>query len=144
MRGNLGIESGLREDVAAAIAASARQELGQSVERGLRQTERLADVAHRRARAVADDVGHHGGVVAPVLLVDVLDHLLAPLVLDVEIDVRRLGALPGQEALEEQAHAHRIDGGDAEAVADRRVRGRASALAEDPPLPAETRRSPTS
>ena len=69
--------------------------------------------------------------VAAVLRVDVLDHLLAPLVLDVEIDVGRLGALARQEALEQQAHAHRIDRGDAEAVADRRVGRRAAALAQD-------------
>ncbi len=39
-------------------------------------------------------------------------------------------ALFGQEALEEQIHADRIDRGDAERVADRRVRRRAAALAE--------------
>ena len=67
----------------------------------------------------------------PYLRVDVLDHLLAPLVLEVDVDVGRLGPLGGDEALEQQAAAHRIDLGDAEAVADRGIGRRAAALAED-------------
>ena len=72
---------------------------------------------------------------AVVSLVDVVEHFLAPVVLDVHIDVRRLrasfGADLGEESLEEQAVLHRIDGGDAEAVGDRRVGGAAAALPED-------------
>ena len=57
----------------------------------------------------------------------------------VEVDVRPLAALLGEEALEEQLHAHGIDGGDAEAVADRAVGGGAAALDEDVALAAEVR-----
>ena len=78
--------------------------------------EHLAHVAHRRARAVADDVRDHRRVAPAVALVHPLDDLFAALVLDVEVDVGRLGALAAQEALEEQVHAYRIDRGDAEAV----------------------------
>ena len=46
----------------------------------------------------------------------------------VEIDVRPLAALFGEEALEEQVHADRIDGGDAERVADHAVGRRAAPL----------------
>src|SRR5205814_5608161 len=53
------------------------------------------------------------------------------------VDVRPLLALLGQEALEEQVHADGIDGGDAEAVADRAVGGGAAALDEDALLAAE-------
>jgi len=67
----------------------------------------------------------------------VLDHLLAPLVRDVEVDVGRLGALSRQEALEQQVHPHRVDRGDPQRVADRGVGGRAAPLAEDPALVAE-------
>ena len=69
--------------------------------------------------------------------VNVLDHLLAAFVLDVEIDVRRLGALQGNEPFEQQAHAHRIDRRDAQAVAHHRVRRRAAPLAQDPLFAAE-------
>ena len=71
------------------------------------------------------------GAVAAVFLVDVLDHLLAPLVLEIDVDVGRLLALLGNEALEQQVAGRRVDRGDPEAVADRAVRRRAAALAQD-------------
>ena len=66
-----------------------------------------------------------------VLAVDVLDHLLAPLVLEVDVDVGRLLALDADEAAEQQAGAARVDLGDVQAVADQRVGGAAAALAQD-------------
>ena len=108
-----------------------RQELGESIEARLRKPQRLAHVAHAGASTVAHDVRDHGGTVTPILLVDELDHLLASLMHDVEIDIRRLRSVFREEPLEEQPHTHRIYGGDTEAVTDRRVRCRASPLAED-------------
>ena len=67
----------------------------------------------------------------PCLRVDVLDDLLAPVALDVDVDVRRAVALGRQEALEQQAERHGVGGGDAEGVADGRVGGAPPALAED-------------
>ena len=58
-----------------------------------RESERFADVANRRARAVRDDLGGHRGVMPAVALVDVLDHLLAVLVREVDVDVGDLAAL---------------------------------------------------
>ena len=63
--------------------------------------------------------------------VDPLDHLLAPLMLEIDIDVGRLASLLRNEALEQEVVAFRIDGGDAEHVADGRIGGRAAALAKD-------------
>ena len=63
--------------------------------------------------------------------IDVLHHLLAPLVLEVDIDVRRLVAFPGDESLEQHVHARGVDFGDAERVAHHGVRRRAAPLAED-------------
>ena len=37
----------------------------------------------------------------PYFVVDILDHLLAPLVLEIDVDVGRLVALVGEEALEQ-------------------------------------------
>ena len=70
-------------------------------------------------------------MVAAVGLVDPLHDDLAPLVLEVDVDVRRLAPLLGDEALEQQVVALGIDGGDAQDVADRGIGGRAAALAED-------------
>jgi hypothetical protein len=89
-----------------------------------------AHVAQRAARAVADDHGGQRGALAAVLGVDVLDDLLAPLVLEVDVDVGRLVALAADEALEQQV-LRRVHLGDAQAVAHRRIGRRAPALAQD-------------
>ena len=91
----------------------------------------LADLADRRARAVVDHGRGDPGAVAAVFLVDVLDHFLAPLMLEIDVDVGRLAPLFGNEALEQQVAGRRVDRGDAEAITDRAVRRRAAALAQD-------------
>ena len=93
--------------------------------------ERLADLADRHARAVVDDGRADRGAVAAVASVEVLDDLLAPLMLEIDVDVRRLAAVGRDEAGEKRVALLRVDGGDAEAVADGAVRGGAAALAED-------------
>jgi hypothetical protein len=47
-------------------------------------------------------------VVAAVALVDVLDDLLAPVALDVDVDVGRAVTLGRQEPLEQQPERHRV------------------------------------
>ena len=108
-----------------------------------RVAERLGHVAHRRAGPVRDHVGDLGRVVAAVLAVHVLDDLLPPVALDVDVDVRRAVALGRQEALEQQAELDGVGGGDAEGVADGRVGGAPPPLAEDVRLAGRTRRGPT-
>src|SRR5207253_11437204 len=71
------------------------------------------------------------GAVAAVFLVDVLDDLLAPLMLEIDIDVGWLVARGADEALEQDVDAGRIDRGDAEAIADDRIGRRAAPLAQD-------------
>ena len=71
------------------------------------------------------------GAVAAVFRVDVLDHFLAPLMLEIDVDVGRLLALLGDEALEQQVAGRRVDRGDAEAIADRAVGRRPAPLAQD-------------
>ena len=68
--------------------------LGPGVLLAGRVAQRLGHVADGRARPVADDVGHLGGVAAAVALVDVLDDGLAAVAaLDVDVDVGRAVAL---------------------------------------------------
>ena len=93
--------------------------------------ERLGHVAHRRPGAVGDDVGHLGRVLPPVALVDVLDGLLPPVALDVDVDVGRTVALGRQEPLEQQPERHRVGVGDPEGEAHRRVGRRPPPLAVD-------------
>ena len=77
------------------------QALGQRVDPVERQAQRLAHVAHGRARAIGDHLGGHAGPLAAVLLVEILQHLLAPLVLEVDVDVGRLVPLAADEPLEQ-------------------------------------------
>ena len=97
----------------------------------LGEAERLADLAHRRAAAIGDHGGGDAGAVAAVAGIDILDHLLAPLMLEIDVDVRRLLPLRRDEALEQEVDLGRIDIGDGEAIADGGVRRRAAPLAED-------------
>ena len=71
------------------------------------------------------------GPVAAVLPVDVLDHLLAPFVLEIHVDIGRFFALLVDEALEQQIVPGGVHGGDAHHVANGGVGGRAAPLAQD-------------
>ena len=95
------------------------------------QAEDLGGFADRRAGAIGRDRARQPRPLAAVALVDVLDDLLAPLVLEIDVDVGRFAALGRNEALEQQVEARRVDLGDPETVADRRVGRRAAPLAED-------------
>src|SRR5262249_3046731 len=83
------------------------------------------------ARAVMDDGGADSGALAAVARIEVLDHLLAPFVLKVDVDVGRLAPVGGDEALEQQIDLGRIDAGDTETAAYRAVGSGAASLAED-------------
>ena len=91
----------------------------------------LADLADRRARAEVDDGRRQPGALPAIAFVDVLDHLLAALVLEVDVDVGGLVAGLGHEALEDHRDRVGRDFGHAQCVADGGVGGRAAALAED-------------
>ena len=79
-----------------------------------------------------DDGGADGRPLAAVAGVDVLHDELAPLVLEIHVDVGGLVALLGDEAGEEQVVEGWVHRGDAQAIADRRIGRRAAALAENP------------
>src|SRR6185312_9624181 len=80
-----------------------------------------------------------------VLAVHVVEYFFTPVVLDVEIYVRRFGVLAtgprhpcfGEESLEQQTIQNRIDRGHAETVRDRGACRTSAALAEDVPAARE-------
>ena len=112
--------------------------LREAIDVHLVELERLSHFAGGTSAAIGDDVGGHRCPVRAVLLVDVLDHPLAPIAArQIQIDVGPLTALLGEEALEEQLHADRIHGRDAQAVADGAIGRRATPLHQDVLLPAE-------
>src|SRR5262249_36836232 len=114
------------------------EKLRQAVDLLERQPERLPGLAYGAPGPVADDRRRHRRAALAVATVDVLDNLLSPIpARQVEVDVRPLAALLGEEALEEEAHADRVDRSDAERVTDGAVGRGAAALAEDAALASE-------
>ena len=99
------------------------------------EAHRPAHLADRGAGAEARHGGAESGAVAPVALVDPLDDLLAPLVLEVDVDVRRLAPVLRDEPLEDHRDAVGADLGDPEQVAQDRVARRPPALAENAARP---------
>ncbi|MNQ88920.1 hypothetical protein D3C85_1042100 [compost metagenome] len=117
---------GRRQAVAPAAAA-----IGQGVDLVTRQAQHLGDIAHRPRGMVG--TGHSGerGAVTAIALEHILQHLFAALVLEIHVDVWWLVALAGHEAFEQHVHPRRVDLGDAQGVAHRRVGRRTAALAEN-------------
>ena len=65
-----------------------------------------------------------------VFLVDVLNHLFAPFMLEIDIDIGRLFALFRDESLEQEVDLGGVYFGDAEAITNHRVGGRTAPLAQ--------------
>ena len=116
--------------------------LGEAVEELGRESQRLADLPDRHPRLERDHVADHPGPLPAVLLVDVLDHLLAVLGREIDVDVRRARHLLVQEALEKEVVLDRVDAGYAQHVGDDRVRGRATALPWNAVLAGEAHQVP--
>ena len=114
-----------------ADAVPPRHDTREAIDLLERKAEDLANLTERALRPVRDDLADHRRAIASIGLVDLLDDLLAALVLEVDVDVGRLAALRREEPLEEHVGARRIDRGDPEAEAHRAVRRAPAALTED-------------
>ena len=101
-----------------------RHELRDAVDDAVRDVEDAAGVTNRRARRHGREGDDLRDAVAPVLLGDVVDDAVAAGDREVDVHVRQVLARRVQEALEEQAVAHRVDVGDLEAVRGDRAGGR--------------------
>ena len=104
-------------------------ELGDAVEIGEREAERLADIAHGAAQAIGGEGADEGGVIGAVDLVDPFDHLLADFAREVDIDVGDREEVFVQEAAEVEVVLHRVDRGEPDQVADDRADRRTAAAA---------------
>ena len=78
-----------------------------------------------------NDGGADRGAMAAIAPVDILDHFLAALMFEIDIDVGRLAARLRDEASEEKLRLVGIDLGDAEAITHRAIGGGTAALAEN-------------
>ena len=107
-----------------------RDQLGEPVDLAVGHLQHAADVAHRglgEQRAEGDDLRDP---VAAVALLDVGDHLLAPVHAEVDVEVRHRDAVGVEEPLEEQAVAQRVEVGDRQRIGDERAGARAAAGAD--------------
>ncbi|RMT87764.1 hypothetical protein ALP39_200243 [Pseudomonas marginalis pv. marginalis] len=120
------------------IVTPAPAAVGQGVDLVRRQPEGLGHITHRAGGVVAADHRRQRCAGAAVALEHVLQHFFAAFVFEVHVDIRRLVALPGQEALEQRIHQARVDLGDAQGKTHRRVGRRATALAQDRAAAGET------
>ena len=129
--GILGVETGGTDAIGIdALAIPPLHAAGELIDLREIEPQRLADVAQGAARSVANDGGRQRRPFAAILAVDILNHLLAPFVLEVHVDIGRLVAFLGNEALEQHGHARGVDLGDPQTVANGGVGRRAAALAE--------------
>ena len=104
-----------------------RHQLAQLVDLPVGHLQHAADVAQHAARlqrAEGDDLRH---LVAAVALLHVVDHLVAPVLAEVDVEVRHRHALRIEEALEQQAEPQRIEIGDGQRIGDQRAGARAAA-----------------
>ena len=101
-----------------------RDQFRETVAEHVRHVEHATGVAHHRLgaqRAKRGDLAH--GATA-IFRLDVLDHPLAVILTEVDVEVGHRHALRIQEALEQQVVADRIEIGDAQGVGDQRPRTR--------------------
>ena len=117
--------------VVEALAPASPHRIGQCRGHIFRQPQRLADVADRAARPVMNDGGNDRRAVTAISPVDILHHLLAPRMFEIDVDVGRLQTLLGNKTLEQKIDLGRIDGSNIEHIAHGRIRRRSPALTED-------------
>src|SRR5207245_1717156 len=128
----LGIEARIAQaggELPAIVPPSDR--FGDSVHLQRIEPERFPDVAQRALGLISDERGRQRSALAAVFVIDVLDDFLAPLVLEIDVDIGRLVALLRDEALEQKLLLGRIYLGDVQGVADGGIGRRAAPLAEN-------------
>ena len=97
-----------------------------------RDVQHPADVLDRRLGLERAERADLGDVGLAVLVPDVLDHLVAPLLAQVDVDIGRLGAIGVEEPLEQQVVLERADAAELEQIADDGAAGRAPGQAGMP------------
>src|SRR5262249_50951023 len=96
-----GVEAGAtRRLVLNRLSRGAPQHAGERPDGVVRQSKCFADLTDGAAGTVGDHGGGKARTVTAVALIDVLDDLLTPLVLEIDIDIGRLASFRRDEALE--------------------------------------------
>ncbi len=109
-------------------------QLGDAVGLGERASHRPPDVAHRRFRGQRPEGHDLGHPVVAIFGHDVVDDFVAPVVREVDVDVRHRNPRRVEKSLEDQVVCERVKGRDPEGVRDDAARRRAAARADQNPL----------
>ena len=109
------------------IGGIGRHHLAEPVDLPVGHFQHAPDVAQRRARLQRSEGDDLRDAVGAVALLHVGDHLVAPLLAEVDVEIRHRHAVRIEEALEEQAEAERIEVGDGQRPGDDRAGARAAA-----------------
>ncbi len=112
-----------------------RHQLRQLVDLPVGHLQHAADVAQHAARLQRAEGDDLPDLLAAVTLLHVVDDLAAPVLAEVDVEVRHRDALRIEEALEQQAEADRIEIGDGQRIGDQRARARAAARPDRNALP---------
>ncbi len=105
------------------------QVAGEALDQCGRKAQYAGYVPHGGFRPEGHQRAGHGGVIAPVALVDVLDDLLTPVGGEVDVDIGWAGTLRRQEAFENEVNGNGVNGRDIEQVSHQRVSRAAPSLA---------------
>ena len=107
-----------------------RHQLAELVDLAIRHLQHASDVAQHAARlqsAEGDDLRH---LFASVFFLHVADHLVAPVLTEIDVEVRHGDAFGIEEAFEQKPEADRIEIGDCERVGNERAGAGAAARAD--------------
>ena len=130
--GIVGVETRLSDMLLVDAAARyAPDRIGERCRHILSQPQRLADIADRTAGPIADDGCDNGRAISGIALIDILHHLFAPLMLEIDVDIRRFLSLHRKKALEQEIDLCRVHTGDAKAEADDGIGGRTTPLTQN-------------
>ncbi len=99
--------------------STAAAQFGNRIDRVSRYAQCLADFANGTFGSIGRYGRGHARTIATVLFVQILQHLFAPLMLEVDVDVGSLVSFAADKTLEQQIRLAGVNVGDAKAITDR-------------------------
>ena len=104
------------------LARRERDQLGDAVDKGVGHVKHTAAVAHRRLGCHGAKGGDLADTFLAVLLAHVVDHAIATILAEIDVEVRHRYPFRVQEALEQQVVLEGVKIGNSQAVRHQRAR----------------------
>ena len=98
-----------------------RHELAQLVDLPVRHLQHAADIAQHAARLQRAEGDDLRDAITAVFLLHIIDHFVAPILAEIDVEVGHRHALGIKKALEQKAEADRIEIGNGERIGDERT-----------------------